>query len=620
MPIFRAAKSTSPRFGSRSSRSLRFGIQRLLALLVVTAATLGVAGVGAASASAASNAAAAVAAPATSVAAGTKPAPHKVSRPHPRLTGALRSERGHMLTEHTGRLAPKAAVGGAPRAAAATPSLQAGSGTVMNDVQIYSIFWLPAGSTVSADYQQLVQHFLSDIGGPYYNVVAQYGVNNNVNWEGSWVDANPLPKAGTQVDPLDDTDVQTAIQNAYAANTGWQAPGLNTLYLVYLPSGVELCSGSGSGRSCTFGAGAFCAYHNTFTVGTSQIVYGAMPYGGDNPAGCGVGGLTAGPNADLAADSVISTTSHEVMEAVTDPVLTAWRDFTDTAHGQPENGDLCRFDYNAAAADGGNITLNGNSYFLESEWSNTDSGCVAPSGAMLPAGQNAGCYANQLAPNDDGSTLAVPLGFTMNFYGNQYSNVYVNNNGNLTFNAALSTYTPFGVAGSSQPIIAPYFGDVFTATYAAGLSLTPTSGLLTYGSLTFQNRPAFCATWTRTGYYAPGTDKLDSFQVLLVNRDDRQGGDVDVWFNYDKIGWEAGNASAAAAEWAEPRPAPGSRPAPGCPAPSPSSTAAWSTVRCSTRTRRPASSTTATALRSRAVTSSRSPTARASAAAPTPVR
>ncbi|MBL8483305.1 MAG: hypothetical protein JNJ60_13990, partial [Rhodocyclaceae bacterium] len=55
---------------------------------------------------------------------------------------------------------------------------------------------------------------------------------------------------------------------------------------------------------------------------------------------------------------------------------------------------------------------------------------------------------------------AVPIGFDINFYGLTFSQLYVNNNGNVTFNAPLSTYTPFGLTGNiGTPIIAPFFGD-----------------------------------------------------------------------------------------------------------------------------------------------------------------
>src|SRR5262245_53105786 len=44
-----------------------------------------------------------------------------------------------------------------------------------------------------------------------------------------------------------------------------------------------------------------------------------------------------------------------------------------------------------------------------------------------------------LAASDDGSTGQVALGFTANFFGVSSNQVYVNNNGNLTFDQALGT-------------------------------------------------------------------------------------------------------------------------------------------------------------------------------------
>src|SRR4051794_25827405 len=73
-----------------------------------------------------------------------------------------------------------------------------------------------------------------------------------------------------------------------------------------------------------------------------------------------------------------------------------------------------------------------------------------------------GYNANTLPANDDGSTGAVNIGFTLNFFGTNYSNLYVNNNGNVTFDEALSTFTPFDLLSTSRPIIAAFFGDVDT--------------------------------------------------------------------------------------------------------------------------------------------------------------
>src|SRR3954447_18154839 len=147
------------------------------------------------------------------------------------------------------------------------------------------------------------------------------------------------------------------------------------------------------------------------------------------------------------------------------------------------------------------------------------------------------CVANSLAANDDGSTASAPIGYTLNFFGQSFSNLYVNNNGNVTFDGPLSTFTPFQLNTTSTRIIAPFFGDVDTRGVGSDIVRYG------YGTTTFDGRPAFCADWVNVGYYAAHTDKLNSFQLLLVDRSDVAAGDFDIVFNYDAVNWETGDAS-----------------------------------------------------------------------------
>ncbi len=155
----------------------------------------------------------------------------------------------------------------------------------------------------------------------------------------------------------------------------------------------------------------------------------------------------------------------------------------------------------------------------------------------------AGFRASILSANDDGFTGAVPLGFTVNFFGASTSTVFVNNNGNVTFTQALSQYTPNGLAaGVGQPIIAPFFGDVDTRGVG--------SGLVTYGTATITdaaegwvNRQAFGVEWPAVGYYGLHIDKLNTFELLLVDRSDTGVGNFDIEFNYNSMQWESGDAS-----------------------------------------------------------------------------
>lgn len=144
-----------------------------------------------------------------------------------------------------------------------------------------------------------------------------------------------------------------------------------------------------------------------------------------------------------------------------------------------------------------------------------------------------GCGDHVLAANDDSSTGQVALPFTLRFYGEEYSSLYVNNNGNVTFDAPRRTYTPYDFTTTSEPMIAPFLADVDTRPLG--------SGVATYGATTVDGKPAFCVNWLRAGYFPSRTDKLNSFQMLLI----QQGttGDFDIVLNYDQVQWETGSAS-----------------------------------------------------------------------------
>src|SRR5260370_18237441 len=98
---------------------------------------------------------------------------------------------------------------------------------------------------------------------------------------------------------------------------------------------------------------------------------------------------------------------------------------------------------------------------------------------------NPGFRTNSVPRNDDGSSPVVKLPFAINFFGKTRDSGWVNNNGNITFDAPLSTYTPFGLVGTAREIIAPFFADVDTRALG--------SALVTYGADTVVGRPAFGA-------------------------------------------------------------------------------------------------------------------------------
>jgi hypothetical protein len=156
---------------------------------------------------------------------------------------------------------------------------------------------------------------------------------------------------------------------------------------------------------------------------------------------------------------------------------------------------------------------------------------TAQAGPML-----AGFNSSSLPAEDDAPSYSANLGFTANFYGDSFTSLWVNNNGNVTFNAAQVTYTPYGLGAdyTGQPIIAPFFADVDTR---AGGAVTA------YGTGSYGGHNAWGATWDGVGYYGNHIDKLNYFQVVLIDRSDTGAGNFDMMYNYNQILWETGDAS-----------------------------------------------------------------------------
>jgi hypothetical protein len=146
-----------------------------------------------------------------------------------------------------------------------------------------------------------------------------------------------------------------------------------------------------------------------------------------------------------------------------------------------------------------------------------------------------GFNGNTLPGNDDGSTGAVAIGFGVDFFSLNRTTLYVNNNGNTTFDAPLGSFTPFNLSTTNRQIIAPFFADVDTRPAA--------SQDVTYGTGSVNGRAAFGVNWLNVGYFSNQTTSLNSFQLVLIERFDTGAGNFDFEFNYGSILWETGQAS-----------------------------------------------------------------------------
>ena len=83
---------------------------------------------------------------------------------------------------------------------------------------------------------------------------------------------------------------------------------------------------------------------------------------------------------------------------------------------------------------------------------------------VMTGGGNAAGIGNPTGRNDDGFSGPIPLGFTLTFFGNNYTSFRANNNGNISFTGGISAFTPSGPQGQNAPIISPFFADVDTRT------------------------------------------------------------------------------------------------------------------------------------------------------------
>jgi hypothetical protein len=135
--------------------------------------------------------------------------------------------------------------------------------------------------------------------------------------------------------------------------------------------------------------------------------------------------------------------------------------------------------------------------------------------------------------NDDGFSGPINLGFTLNFFGTNYTQFFANNNGNISFGEGISSFTPTGPVGAEQPVISPFFADVDTRN--------PTSGVMT---LRTDIANQIIVTWDMVGYYQEHADKLNSFQLVLRGPGYAiPAGEGAIGFFYKSMQWETGDAS-----------------------------------------------------------------------------
>jgi hypothetical protein len=278
-------------------------------------------------------------------------------------------------------------------------------------IVVTPIFWNPAGHTMTASYKSIITQYLTDVAVDsgsntnVYSTMNEYdGSNGTATYDmqlGTPIqDTRPLPADGCQLTHkdlsgiysdgsgydacIDDAQLSQEADHMRAVN-GLPAD-LAHIYVMFVPKHVETCFLPGSvatnrhgNQLCTINhekSAGYCAYH---TIAGNGMVYANLSF----PIYTSPVGFTCGsdariafqaietPNGDPDADTEVSPTSHEIMEAITDPdVSTGWYD----AAGF-ENGDECAYVYGSPQGSPGsfyNQVINGNHYLTQEEFSNQD--------------------------------------------------------------------------------------------------------------------------------------------------------------------------------------------------------------------------------------------------------
>ncbi len=93
------------------------------------------------------------------------------------------------------------------------------------------------------------------------------------------------------------------------------------------------------------------------------------------------------------------------------------------------------------------------------------------------------------------------------------------------------------MTGVNFPVLAPFFADVDTR----GIG----SGQVQYGQVAnIKGHRAFVVNWPTVGYFSNGVNKLNTFQLVIIERQDLlPAGQWDFEFNYGQVQWETGSSS-----------------------------------------------------------------------------
>ena len=226
---------------------------------------------------------------------------------------------------------------------AAEPQLTYRNGPLIGAVEVFTIFWGAAWQTgaQSALVGQINQFFDFILTSELITQLGEYSVPGKPIGPGKRTGTVTITNPSLHRS-VSDAAIQQMLQQELSSNAALPQPSPNTLYFIYFPPGIRIVQGGSA--SCS----GFCGYHNDID---GQIFYAAMPYPGC--AGC-TGGLSP-------IDALTSTSSHELCEALTDPI--PGQGWYDDVNG--EIGDICAWK-----------TKTIGQFTVQLEWSNKANTCL----------------------------------------------------------------------------------------------------------------------------------------------------------------------------------------------------------------------------------------------------
>jgi hypothetical protein len=231
---------------------------------------------------------------------------------------------------------------GKPHPAPPSAHLTYQGGPLIQNVQVFTVFWGTLWGSNAASQQmmgKINQFFTAILVSPLIYQLAEYNVPGQPIGHGSFIGTKAISD-NAPVGSITDSAIQGQLTIWIKAKSV-PTPTSNTLYFVYLDPGIV--SVMGGSKSCQ----SYCGYHNN----TGTVYYAVMPY--PTCDGC-LGGMQA-------FDALTGTSSHELCEAITDPVPgSGWYDNTNG-----EIGDICAWNFKQVAG-----------YTVQLEWSNQQNKCV----------------------------------------------------------------------------------------------------------------------------------------------------------------------------------------------------------------------------------------------------